>query len=425
MSAFDNGAVFLLVEQYAAAERCFREVTKEFPGCYEAWANLGYALLMQYCDVLEPEDLRNYGVGQIMVGGFYRRPQSLEEQVRGIDEKLWWEATGALREALRLKPDLTLAKANLGVAYLVHPAGKNVGLGEATRCLQEAVPAADSDKTLDPIARAAVLINAGVADLARGDSVDCAIKLKKAAEEAGSRFAGRRRELHNNFRVSNVLDYNRALLLLRSAEKQKRLEAVRLLERYLQSTSQACVWWTLAYDLYEQLCKDLQISYKFRQELRDTSKITFRPLTSVELSSDTITLAEPLSEAKQRLGESLSVPVVAHTNLVRLRYPRYGIDLLGSDRVLAICLSGVESPAITLRISGQGAATKGSVRVGITKQQLEQVLGEEDYDFRQLVNPDIYYRFYRDLGLAVRIRQDKVEELIVVQIPEHTMLGTQ
>lgn len=103
MSAFDNGVYFLLVQNYALAERAFRQVTKDFPGSYEAWANLGYALLMQYADSLDTEDLRRFDVGQIVVGGFYRRPQSLENKLRGVNEELWWDAVGALREAIRLK----------------------------------------------------------------------------------------------------------------------------------------------------------------------------------------------------------------------------------------------------------------------------------------------------------------------------------
>ena len=143
MAAFHDGTYFLITEQYGSAERCFRAVTREFPACHEAWANLGYALLMRYCDGLEVDDLRRFDLGQLAVGGFYRRPGTLEAQIRGIDEELWWDAVGALREALRLKPDSVLIKANLGVAYLVRPAGRDVG--QAARYLQEAAEAVESD----------------------------------------------------------------------------------------------------------------------------------------------------------------------------------------------------------------------------------------------------------------------------------------
>ena len=98
MGAFDDGRYFLLYEQYGSAERCFRAVTREFPNCYEAWANLGDALLMRYCDSLETDDLRRFELGQLVVGGFYHRPESLEEKIRGVNEGLWRDAVGALRE---------------------------------------------------------------------------------------------------------------------------------------------------------------------------------------------------------------------------------------------------------------------------------------------------------------------------------------
>ena len=68
MSAFQNGFLFLELEQYLAARQCFQAVVAEFPDCYEAWANLGYAQLMQYCDGLDADDLRQFGIGQIVAG---------------------------------------------------------------------------------------------------------------------------------------------------------------------------------------------------------------------------------------------------------------------------------------------------------------------------------------------------------------------
>ncbi|HWL09940.1 MAG TPA: M48 family metalloprotease, partial [Planctomicrobium sp.] len=102
LSSFQTGVMFLENQHYAHAESCFRNVTEEFPECYEGWANLGYALLMQYCDALDEEDLRLLDIGHLVVGGFYRRPDSLEPPIRGTIEKLWFEAVGALREALRM-----------------------------------------------------------------------------------------------------------------------------------------------------------------------------------------------------------------------------------------------------------------------------------------------------------------------------------
>ncbi|HWZ44768.1 MAG TPA: M48 family metalloprotease, partial [Candidatus Saccharimonadales bacterium] len=143
MSSFDNGVYFLLVQNYPLAERAFRQVAKDFPSSHEAWANLGYALLMQYADSLDTRDLLHFDVGQIVAGGFYRRPKSLEGKVRGIHEELWLDAVNALREALRLQPELSLPKANLGIAYLLRPAGKDVD--KAVQLLEEASQLAEKD----------------------------------------------------------------------------------------------------------------------------------------------------------------------------------------------------------------------------------------------------------------------------------------
>jgi hypothetical protein len=40
-----------------------------------------------------------------------------------------------------------------------------------------------------------------------------------------------------------------------------------------------------------------------------------------------------------------------------------------------------------------------------------------------LTDPNVNYRFYRQLGLAVRVRQGVVKELVVVQLPERRMPG--
>ena len=101
---------------------------------------------MQYCDALDESDLADFGIGQPMCAGFFRRPVSLELLVRGKDEELWWKAVGNLREALRLRPDNALVKADLGMAYLLQPVGRDLGV--AARFLDEAAQAAEKDETL-------------------------------------------------------------------------------------------------------------------------------------------------------------------------------------------------------------------------------------------------------------------------------------
>jgi hypothetical protein len=404
MSAFHDGVYFLVSEQYISAERCYRGVTKEFPGCYEAWANLGYALLMQYCDALEEDDLRRFDLGQLLVGGFYRRPESLP--IRGVDEELWWDAVGALREALRLKPDLVLARANLGVAYLVRPAGKDVRT--ATQFLEEAAAATAADRDLDPAVREIVLINAGVAALAGGRVVE-GTQLFGQLERKGRPISKA---------ASSALRYNRAALLAESAKAADRRDAVRQLEVYLRTATPDSAWWTLAYKRYANLCRELDLAQQSEQKLKKPARARLRLLTSVTLGPDrTVSLGEPVAAIQDRLGGAEVVPVIPKTNLVRMRYPDCGVELLATDQVLAICLRSPRAPALPLRGTGLGAEAR-EVRVGMSQDEFEQILGDGDYVFRELDTRNVNYRFYREVGLAVRIRQGTVEALVVVQIPK-------
>jgi len=412
MSSFESGVILLTVEQFGPAEQCFRKVTKEFPSCFEAWTNRGYALLMQYCDNLEADDLKGFDVGQIVCGGFYRRPGSLPT-VRGRDPEVWWEAVGSLREAMRLNPDSTLTKANLGLAYLVAPEGKDVA--KAARFLQEAVEMVEKDSSLDPVARAAVYINAGVAGFAEGKGVSCATLLGKAEEQIAL-YAKQQRRPPESVGVSAALLYNKALLRAAGSADEKKAAAADM-ARYLTSTSPSSVCWPVAYSHYVELCRQQGLAPKGESDLK-AARQPLRPIIGVELAKGvTVALTDKVEEL-DRLGQSEVVRVIG--NLRRLRYLSYGTELLVSGQVLAICLKGSQAPPLPVRAGGLGGKTS-LLKVGMAQQELEEVLGNEDYDFRQLDDPQVHYRFYRSLGIAVRVKQKVVQELVVVQIPERSM----
>jgi predicted Zn-dependent protease len=414
MSAFQNGTFFLLFEQYAAAERCFQEVTKEFPQCHEAWNNLGYALLMQYCDDLDADDLRQLGIGQVVVGGFYTRPQSLEPTARSMEDRTWKAAVAALEQALKLKPDLVLAKANLGVAYLVAPRGTNVQ--KARQYLQEAVEQMPSDKNLPPLAQAATLINAGVAVLAAGQHKE-SIALFARGEDTARKFVGDLPRAPVTFALFSALCYNRGLLLAASPDEPLRRAALAEFERYLSVASPASSWRPLAQERYLKLCKDLDVKPKENPQPASLKLSMFRLVTSVKLTPElTVALSEPITAVSARLGEGRRIPIVRGTKLVRVNYPDHGIELLAADRVLAIRLRGEKAPA--LPIQGRGVAGGAqTLRLGMSQEELDRILKDQPHEQRQLDQADIEYRYYPQLGLATRMQEDKLEELVVAQIP--------
>jgi tetratricopeptide (TPR) repeat protein len=417
MSSFNNGSTFLQLEQYAAAERCFLNVTREFPRCYEAWSNLGYVYLMQYCDGLQPRDIKELGVGHIMVGAFYRRPTTLERAaVKGMDTELWGRAVNALLTALSIRNDLTLAKANLGICYLVAPGGKDVG--KATLYLQEAAAAVDSDTTIDPVARLAVLVNASVADISGGRSAQSSQRLDDAEQIVDG--LGRRAVARTS--INGPILYNRALLFAGSPKSSDKQKAHSLLEQFLRSASAASLWWDVGYDLYVKLCTETGKIPKDKRTVQQETNVVYKPILSVSVGEGPeLSLSESLAETKARLGECEVVPVVQGTNLVEMHYPSLGLNIVGTENVLAIRLSGPKAPTLGLRLSGIAGRTIAKLHVGMTGQELNKLLGDVDYDMRELADPDVHYRFYRRIGVGVREKNGKVIEIVVAQIPERTV----
>ena len=408
MSAFHDGTYFLVTEHYGTATRAFRSVVKEFPASHEAWANLGFSLLMEYCDALDPEDLSRYQLGPLAISGFYRRPESLEARVRGVDEDIWWDAVGALREALRLEPELLLAKANLGIAYLVHPAGKQVG--QATQFLEAAADDTLGDATLDPLAKASILLNASVADFSAGSLESSTQKLQLAQSHLLQSVG--------DIVLKATIGYQKALLLLGEGQQRNEQEALSLLETYLRATTPASAWWALAFGQYNELSRRLQRQPQTEADLTTRRHPGTQPFTSISLNGDVVVhLAQPLEEVLQQLEGERVTPLIDGTNLVRVSYQRSDLAFLGTHQVLAIVLLGPAAPTLLLHKDSTEGQQAESLQVGMSKGRLDSVLVGYDYDYRQLADPNVNYRFYTELGLAVRIVDGTITELVIARIP--------
>ncbi|MEM8864342.1 MAG: M48 family metalloprotease [Planctomycetota bacterium] len=418
MVAFRNGVLFLQTENYLHAEFCFRRVIDEFPECYEAWANLGYALLMQYADALEEDDLRSFDIGHLVVGGFYQRPGSLDAKIRGVDEDLWYEAVGAFREALRLKErlniddDMLLVQANLAVAHLIHPAGKQVGEAEKYfSAVFKALNEPGGGASLEPLERAALLINAGA-----GRGMDDALLAQVTeALEVAARKEGKRQVAP----LQAALDYTQAKALVNSNSAADQTSAFEMLESYLSTMSRASSYWPLAYEQYQQLANKLGRSAKEMVAFKKPATTDWRRVTSVSLDGDVLLgLAQVCDDVFATLGApQASVPIIAGTNLKRYHYPSRGLSFLGSREVLALFLESEEAPPITLSRPGLGGDTE-TLFVGMTRKKLESLIGDEwDVEFASIDDPDTVYHLYRGVGIAAQFDGDTVTELVIVVPP--------
>lgn len=413
MAAFHSGTDLLMFEQFGPAAKAFEQVTREFPDCPEAWANLGYARLMQYCDGLETGDLRNFGVTQMVVGGFYERPQSLVQQVRGIDRKTWEQAVDALNHAIKLDSGLALPKANLGIAYLVSPDGKNAA--DAAKWLRQARDTPNWEQTAGPSLQAAVLVNNGVAELAAGNRDNApamfdraaAIQEKMAAEKIPA-VAG----------LAAALLYNRGVMLADSTVAANRQKAIQMFHGYFRAATPGSAWWPIAYERYAKLCQDLGEKPDTEPSLRQAASSGKRPITGVTIGKDQqITLGDNLADLEAKLGRPTIVPVVAGTKLMRYCYPKLGVEFIGNDRVVAIVLRGRGAPDLFVRGPELGSKAQ-ALRLGMAWPEFRKLMGSQDIGTEPFLDPRIPYSVYRDLQLAVRVEDGKVVEMVVAFIPE-------
>ncbi|MEZ6079813.1 MAG: hypothetical protein R3C56_30315 [Pirellulaceae bacterium] len=421
LGSFQTGVMFLENQHYNLAQLCFHNVTTEFPECYEAWANMGYAYLMQYCDALDAEDLRTLDVGHLVVGGFYRRPDSLEPDVKrgGGDPELWFEAVGAFREALRLQErlqlsdELLMVKANLAVAYLVHPNGKDVG--QAERWFDEVFTSLkdpEKAKQLDPLVHASILINSGAARGFDSDLIASTLTLIAKARTG-------RNNASAVAAMEAALQFNQARALSVSGDKTEETSALALYEKYLDGMTAASSWWPIAYQEYVKLAQATGATPKAEQDFRQPGIADWRTLTGVTLEDGTIIgLSQKLSEVLEAIGPAdVEVPVIEGTNLKFYKYNKLGLSILASREVLAVVLESSAAPKITLRRPDLGGET-AEVGLGMSRGALEDLLGSDwDVELTSLFELDEIHQLYRDLGLAARFKDGAVSELVVSVVP--------
>ena len=415
MAAFQNGYFFLNCEQYKTAETCFLSVVKEFPECAEAWANLGYARLMMYCDGLDDKDLKAFGIGQFVAGCFYARPEGIVVG-RNADEKEWAAAVSALETALNLDGNLMLVRGNLGLAYLVHPQGKKVG--KALAYLNKAAEEFDLGHT--SISRAALMINHGVALQADG-KLEAAAKIYDVARTLlpkPSRFV---KAAVVTSQLELALIYNEAQIAAASKDEKLRTKAYGDLEVYLEVAPASTAWWTLAFNQYQKLGEELGQKPQTREQLVKYNRSkTPRVQASVEVSEGNhIVLSEGMDKALATLGRDSMEGIPIAPTLKKIK--RYcdaapGVDLLADHKVLAIFLTSDKAPSLFVQDAGVGSAKK-KVSVGMPKAEFSAAMKDYFSEQRYIDNPTIEYQFFPDIGLGVRFAGDNVRELVLARIP--------
>jgi hypothetical protein len=262
--------------------------------------------------------------------------------------------------------------------------------------------------------RSAILINAGVAELAGGRAEEGQKNLTRG-ERIGTKYMAGFVRASSVPGLTTAVNYNRGMLLAASKEEAKKIEAVEQFETYLKSASPASAWWPLAFERYTGLCKELKRKPRERDSLVALAPTRLRLVTAVKIEDGAVlALTQPLQAAAAKLGEE--TPAAARTKLRRIRFARHGIEVLATDTILAICLTTDKAPAIPVHAVGGGPAV-GELKVGMDDKKCADLLADEPFDLRNLDDASVKYRFYSRLGLGVRYKDDKVAEIIVAQVP--------
>lgn len=262
---------------------------------------------------------------------------------------------------------------------------------------------------MTPEARSSVLINYAVALLVGGGDSDAA-RILERADTTGGGTGPVSRDLRA------AINYNRGLLSLQGTEANLR-EALASFRTYLTQSSPTSVWWRKAYRLHAEAAAELGGSVPTEQEFRQRNHIAEVPHLAVSVMTElgTVTLNQPTAAAMHALRTVAIDTLIRGTNVLRLRSESDGLEVVANERVLSIV---IKSPEIEIPVS-----PTSSVRVGLNKSEFRKALGEyaDHYEPTTLFEPGATYYYFRDLGLAARLDDNVVTELVIVQAPHEAI----
>jgi tetratricopeptide (TPR) repeat protein len=375
---------------------------------------------MQYCDLLDKEDINYFGIGQLVTGGFYRRPQSLELAVRGMNEELWWKAIENYKEALKIKPDLSLAESYLGIAYFLDPEKKSIKLSQ--KFLDKSMLDIENDKTTNPFLKASILVNMSAIQIAAGNNNDALSKLDWAKKlcnkgknvENNSHYFNSSGIVNSVLQLENSINYNTALIEYRRNNGTLDLKTLRELLRYLRSSYSSSVWWNIAYKMYQEgSVKSDRLSLSAEQILSEIS-IIVSPVKSITVNDFTIYLSQEMKEVTTKFKKIKKIPVVEEKNIFEYLIPEFGLSIIGGENVLGIKIKG-NNPEINF---GSDNPLYSNIRIGQTFNSLKRQF--DGMRFTYITMPGTIqnrYFFITDLGLAFEVSNSIVNEIFIVQKP--------
>jgi tetratricopeptide (TPR) repeat protein len=411
MACFENGSYFLEMQAYDIAIILFKQVIKEFPNCYEAYANIGYARLMQYFDGFSQEDIKGFHVGQLAMGGFYKRPESLISKIKGFDEDKWWEAIGYFNKSLAIKENQPLVTTYLGIAYFFDP--RQLSISKAFDLLSFVTDAIKNDTILDRYTKAVLYNNIAALGINHEDNFKTNINdLLASASNTTNRynsnaFKQEGIQLTGTGSIADIVIFNQCYYKFRKGDTTEMNHKVYelFLEKFLEKNSlNVHVWWDNAYALYCEVCKLNRHAPKGISVLRQNENILHhRSINHVLINdSSAIYLSQNIVDVNMILGKPDSIILSKERKLYSLVYPKYNIKVvLNDNEVISIVVRENSSAKIVM---------DGDPKVIL--QMDEQLPSEKIPDFSlnrpYKISNDLKAYFFDTYGISVLLTDKQI-----------------
>jgi tetratricopeptide (TPR) repeat protein len=401
-SKFESGIALLRMRQYEAAASCFEAVVEKYPGAWEAWANLGYARMFEYADHLDAAELETLGVGQIVEVDSIPRMDPLVPKTdvpNGFDRR---DPMEDLETAARLEPGSIVARANLGLAYLLLPSHRDID--KSVALLRSAADAAFAASEFESNTRASILIDLSVALTASHHAEEGVRYLSKADALVDNASHNRDRFLP----LKEAVLHNKILRDLNGPDA-KTTATLAQAESFLANRLSDSPWWRLVYSRYAQTCFIAGRWPKSADVLSRSKTSDFRPVVGIHAPDGRfLFVGEPAAQFRSdfHIAESpRSSSAVSEISGVL-----GGVDVITDDYVTAIRLTSSAAPAIQLE-ARYGESSVYEIRVGMSVRDLDELI-DANKGFTIL---GLKESLDRNLGLAFEFELGKVKSIEILR----------
>jgi len=125
-------------------------------------------------------------------------------------------------------------------------------------------------------------------------------------------------------------------------------------------------------------------------------------------------VGEPVDDVLEKLGKPTTEAKHPSSTVRVLRFEKHGIEMIADqDEVFAVLIISPKGAPIVVKEAGPAGKTIGELKVGMTKEEVEELLGGRGV---QAMFSDLNkeHPYYADLGVAVVYDKNGVVTSLIV-----------